>query len=71
MGAKILRQINHAEDELLKRIMRLIIMIEFLPFELQREIYSYEHVENFKKVLYERHCRIIQNPQHLPATCGY
>ena len=25
----------------------------------------------FKKVLYERHCRIFQSPQHLPATFGY
>jgi hypothetical protein len=28
-------------------------MIDLLPFELQREIYSYEHAEKLKKVLYE------------------
>lgn len=28
-------------------------MIDLLPFELQREIYSYEHMDKFKKVLYE------------------
>ena len=28
-------------------------MIELLPFELQREIYSYDHMDRFKKVLYE------------------